>query len=234
MSEESPELLNLNSLYLSDGKNRADWEYFFADINNESNCEKIVIFLKNNMIKQPQNLLTLDILDYIFDNGCPKMLNLIAQKDFMEPFLNLLKSETNAGIENQKKVIYLTQKWAKKFSNNNNYSIFQENYNLLKNSGVCFPPDNFVIDTYNKYIGNTGNNIKNNNQLQGTNSSNQNNNNNQQNNNQQNNNMNQNENDFSLFNDGNNNENINNSNNNNNFNNRNNINQNINNNYHTN
>ena len=58
---------------------------------------------------------------------------------------------------------------AKKFSNNNNYYIFQENYNLLKKSGVCFPLDNFVIDTYNKYIGSNENNIQNNNQSQGIN-----------------------------------------------------------------
>ena len=29
------------------------------------------------MIKQTQNLLTVDIIDYIVDNGCPKIVNLI-------------------------------------------------------------------------------------------------------------------------------------------------------------
>ena len=54
---------------------------FFTDINNELICEKIefifIIYLKNNMIKQTQNLLTVDIIDYIVDNGCPKIVNLI-------------------------------------------------------------------------------------------------------------------------------------------------------------
>ena len=124
-----PELLNLNSLYLSEGKNEPEWKLFLTDIKNESFSEKIVGFLKNNMIEQPKNLLTIDIIDYIIDNGCPKIINLIAQKNFLDSFLNLLKSETNAGLENQKKVIYLTKKWANKFSNNNNYKIFQDNYN---------------------------------------------------------------------------------------------------------
>ena len=30
------------------------------------------------MKKQPQDLLTIDIIDYIIDNGCPKIINLIA------------------------------------------------------------------------------------------------------------------------------------------------------------
>ena len=109
-----PELLNLNSLYLSDGKNKADWEFLFTDINNESYCEKIVLFLKNHMVEQPQNLLTIDIIDYIIDNGCPKIINLIAQKPFLDTFLNLLKSETNAGIENQKKSNLFDPKMGKK------------------------------------------------------------------------------------------------------------------------
>ena len=184
-----PETLNIDSLYLSDGESKTDWELYFSDINNELNCEKIVAYLKNNMIQEPQNLLTIDIIDYTIDNGCPQITNLIAQKNFLDSFLNLLKSETNAGLENQKKVIYLTQKWAQKFSNNNNYRVFQDNYDLLKNSGVCFPPDNFVMDTYNKYIGNKSTNQSNpvnqnkNNQQNGFNNNKQNNINNNQNNN---------------------------------------------------
>ena len=122
------------------------------------------------MKEQPQDLLTIDIIDYIIDNGCPKIINLIAQKNFLDCFLNLLKSETNAGIENQKKVIYLTQKWANKFSNNNNLKIFQDNYNLLKGSGISFPPENFLLETYNKIIGgNQNNNNPNNNNNQNNN-----------------------------------------------------------------
>ena len=40
--------------------------------------------------------------------------------------------KTKAGVENLKKVIYLTQKWATKFGNNPSFSIFRDNFNFLK------------------------------------------------------------------------------------------------------
>ena len=98
----------------------------------------------------------------MIDYGSPKTLNLIAQKEFIDLILNLLKPKVNAGIENQKKVIYLIKKWATKFSNNKNYIIFQENYNLLKTKGIIFPPENYRLSTYDKYITNKNRNINNN------------------------------------------------------------------------
>jgi hypothetical protein len=169
------ELMQINAIYSSGGNNKDDWIFLSLDITNEKYAAKIVPFLKNKMIQDPKNLLNLDIIDYIINNGCPAFINLIAQKDFLDTFLNLLKSETKAGLENQKKVIYLTQKWAKKFSNNPNYRIFIENYKLLKNKGICFPPLNFEMDTYNKYVKKYSNNINNNQQKQQSNPSNQNN-----------------------------------------------------------
>ena len=146
------ELLNINSIYSTNGKLKKDWEFFLKDINNDSCIEKIVFLLQKNMSEIPQNELTVDIIDFIIDYGSLKMLNQIAQKQFMDSFLNLLKSETKAGVENQKKVIYLTKKWAQKFSGNQNFSIFQDNFNFLKNNGIAFPPDNFIIKTYDNYI----------------------------------------------------------------------------------
>ena len=147
------ETLNLENIYLFDGANKGDWEFFVKDITNESFCEKIVSSLSENLIKQPKNELNLDIIDYILNFGCQKIINLIGQKEFLDNVLNLVKAETNAGLEIQKKVIYLTQKWAKKFANNNDVGGFQENYNILKSFGISFPDDSFVMDTYNKYIG---------------------------------------------------------------------------------
>ena len=160
-----PGLINLNNLFLSEGKAITNWQILLKDINNELYSEKIIFFLKSKIINNPQNLLTLDVIDFIIDNGCPKIINLIAQNDFFNSFLNLLKLETNAGKDNQKKVIYLIQKWAKKFSQSGNYPIFQQNYNLLKNKGIFFPPENYVINTYNKYFDNKNNNYQHNNNI---------------------------------------------------------------------
>ena len=112
------EILNLENIYLFDGSNKGDWDGFIKDITNESYGEKIVQTVLDNIKKQPTSELNLDVVDYILDFGCPKIISLIAQKVFLDEVLNLLKQETNAGIEVQKKILYLTQKWAKKFANN--------------------------------------------------------------------------------------------------------------------
>ena len=133
------ELNNINSIYSNNGNQKKDWENFIKDINNNSCNEQIIFLLQKNMKENPQNELTVDIIDLIVDYGSPKILNLIAQKQFLDSFLNLLKSETKAGVENQKKVIYLTQKWAKKFDKNPSFSIFMDNFNFLKSNGIAFP-----------------------------------------------------------------------------------------------
>ena len=146
------ELININNIYSNNGNLKKDWEFFIKDIQNDSYIEQIVFLLQKNMNEMPKNELTLDIIDLIIDYGSPKSLYQIAQKTFLDSFLNLLKTETNAGIEIQKKVIYLVQKWAKKFDTNKDFSIFMENYNFLKKNGIVFPPDNFTLQTYDKFI----------------------------------------------------------------------------------
>jgi hypothetical protein len=63
------ELLNLENIYLFDGSNKGDWEFFLKDITNESFCEKIVSCILNYINTQPKNELNLDIVDYILDFG---------------------------------------------------------------------------------------------------------------------------------------------------------------------
>ena len=147
------EILNLENIYLFDGGTKENWDFFNKDINNESYCKKIMFTIFNYLTSQPKNEITLDVIDYILDFGCPHIKALCATKELLDQILNLLKPETDAGLENQKKAIFLIQKWAKKFANEENMKIFDEQYNMLKNSGVTFPGDDFVIDTYNKFIG---------------------------------------------------------------------------------
>ena len=125
------EIINLENIYLFDGGSKENWDYFSKDITNESYTQKIVSVISNYLTTQPKNEITLDIIDYILDFGCPQIINLISTKDFMDQVLNLLKPETEAGLENQKKCIFLIKKWAKKFEKNQNLSIFTEQYNML-------------------------------------------------------------------------------------------------------
>ena len=149
------EILNLENIYLFDGGTKENWDFFNKDINNEAYCKKIMFTIFNYLTTQPKNELTLDIIDYILDFGCQNIKALCATKGLLDQILNLLKPETDAGLENQKKAIFLIQKWAKKFSNEENMAIFMEQYNMLKNSGLTFPGDDFVMDTYNKFTGDT-------------------------------------------------------------------------------
>ena len=151
MSSEQ-ELIHINNIYSSNGSSKNDWSNFIKDINNDSYVDKIIFLLHKYMRENPKNELTVDIIDLIIDYGSPKILFKVADKQFLDTFLNLLKSGTNAGIENQKKVIYLTQKWAKKYEKNKSLSIFMENYNFLKSNGITFPNEDFVINTYTKFI----------------------------------------------------------------------------------
>ena len=112
MSEEA-----IKDLLGSNGENKLLWDKLGNEINGPS-VDKIVSILKDAMINNPQNILTLDIIDFILDNGNKEIIDLIAKKEFLDHFLNLLKAEANSGIENEKKVIYLTKKWANKFQNN--------------------------------------------------------------------------------------------------------------------
>ena len=151
-SSSGPELQNINNIYLSEGQNKNAWQLFYKDINNNSYINSIMFLLYSNLKQNPKNGLTIDIIDFIIDFGNQNIINLVSQKQFLELFVNLLKSDVNAGRENQKKVIYLTQKWAKKFYGNKNLSIFFESYNYLKKSGIVFPPENYVINTYDKFV----------------------------------------------------------------------------------
>ena len=165
----SSEIQNMINIYSSDGKNKNAWQLFFKDINNDILEETIISTLEKNMKEYPRNEITADIIDFIIDFGSSTIINLIAQNKFLDTFINLLKSETKAGLENQKKVIYLTQKWAKKFYGNQNLSIFFQKYNFLKSNGIVFPPDTFIMNTYDKFVIKNDILISNNNQNQNQN-----------------------------------------------------------------
>ena len=114
--------INLDTIIAENGINKKNWEFLMKDISNESYSEKIVASLLESITKEPQNLLNLDLVDYILDFGCQKIVSLIAEKKFLDSILYL----TNGGEAIHKKAIYLIQKWAKKFSENKNLASFQE------------------------------------------------------------------------------------------------------------
>ena len=148
------ENINLESLFSNNGNNKEDWNYFATNIKKEEYSEKIIENLSHYLKRNDQDKvsLALYITDYILDFGCPKIISLIAQQNFLEDILDLIRSETNANVINQKTVIYLIQKWAKKFQKNKELDSFQKNFTMLQDYGMEFPDPNFSMDTYHKYI----------------------------------------------------------------------------------
>ena len=98
--------------------------------------------------------LTLDIIDFLLNYGSQEIIEELAQKDFLNTILSLLKNKAKSGVNIQKKIIFLTQKWHKKFEKDENPKIkgFSDNYNILKKGGIIFPPQSYQIQTYNNFI----------------------------------------------------------------------------------
>ena len=146
---------NIQKIYDSNGNHVKGWKKFLYEINLENTKINDEIFTKiNQSILDKESIdLTLDIIDFIIDNGDNCIIDLIATKNFLINIRKLLKVDAIKEIEIQKKIIFLIQKWALKFGNNIKYKIFKENYENLKLK-ITFPNEDYKIETYNKYIEN--------------------------------------------------------------------------------
>ena len=145
-------IYDLQDLYSVGGNKIFYWNKLLDKLNSSEDNSQFVNYIKYILLNQPNNGLTLDILDFIIHHGNNRMISLIAERDLMEKFINLLKKEVNTNIEIQKKVIYLVQKWSYKFKNNSIFPIFSDSYEFLMNNGIIFPPLDTHFETYDKYI----------------------------------------------------------------------------------
>ena len=147
---------NLSQIFSSNGENKEAWSDLLCSLisGDNENIQKAIIFLKQNLMIKEKVELTLDIIDFLITYGTQEIIEQIAHKDFLNCILVLLKNKSKSSVEVQKKVIFLTQKWHKKFENEENSKLigFSENYNSLKKAGIIFPPENYNIQTYNNYI----------------------------------------------------------------------------------
>ena len=94
-------------------------------------------------------ILLLDIIEFIVDNGNITIWQQISSKDFLMTLLNLLKTRNEKEI--QFKILGLIKKWGLYFQNQRNQvPNFFEIYNNLNNSGVVFPEN--YMSSYQKYL----------------------------------------------------------------------------------
>ena len=144
----------LNKIYSSNGNDKQAWENLLISSYKSSSYNEIMSYLVQTIRNQPSNTLTLDIIDFMVDFGPKNLIKEISRVEFMNIFFNLLKRSSGSGPAVQKNGIYLTKKWKERADSdpNEKYDGFNNNYFVLSNNGISFPPSGYKIDTYEKFI----------------------------------------------------------------------------------
>ena len=147
---------NISIIISSDGNNKEAWENLLNNIiSNDSNINNDIISnIYQFLIEKTKIEINLDILDFIVQYGSSSIIELFVNKNLSKQILELLKNNSKSSVNVQKKIIFLIQKWAKKYEKEKEQinSVFINNYKSLKKAGIMFPPDNFKMTTYEKYI----------------------------------------------------------------------------------
>ena len=102
---------------------------------------------KINSYNKDNSLLALDLIDFCVDYGKMYLWSNLNSKDFLSSFITNLKTREDCEI--QTKILFLIEKWGKKFSKYPNLPNFQNIYILLKSNNVEFP--NNIKSEYSKY-----------------------------------------------------------------------------------
>ena len=156
MEPKNNPISNISEILSSDGESKESWNDLLCNIisGNTKTIQETVFYLKQKLITKEKVDLILDIIDFLLNFGSQEIIEQIASKDFLNTILSLLKNKSKSGVNIQKKIIFLTQKWHQKFEKEENQGLkgFSDNYNLLKKGGIIFPPQNYQIQTYNNYI----------------------------------------------------------------------------------
>ena len=147
---------NISIIISSNGNNKEAWKNLLNNIiSNDSNINNDIISnIYQFLIEKTYIEINLDILDFIVQYGSLSMIEIFVKKNLSKQILELLKNNSKSSLNVQKKIIFLIQKWARKYEKEKQqiYSVFINNYKSLKKAGITFPPDNFKITTYEKYI----------------------------------------------------------------------------------
>ena len=153
----------LEAIFKNRGGTSDLWKAVSELLHNKQ--EEITVFcpyIKNkiNSYDKQTSLLALNFLDFCVDDGKMPLWEALNSKDFLSSLVNNLKTREEEEIQN--KILYLIQKWGKKFNEYSpDLSNFRSVYILLKNNNITFPND--IQSEYHKYIKlNNRNSINNN------------------------------------------------------------------------
>ncbi len=134
----------------SDYKKKDNWMNLLNNIEIEDDIKPFVQYLESELIKNSNNELIYDIIDFIVDFCSENIVKLICEDWFLNSFLSSLKKGTGISLQIQMKIIFLIQKWSLKYSYD--YPNFRYKHEFLKNNGIIFPDSHFEMKTYDKYF----------------------------------------------------------------------------------
>ena len=142
----------LEVIFKNKGKTSELWKAINECLQNKE--QEIAVFStyikhKINSYDKENSLLALDLIDFCIDYGGMPLWIHISSKDFLSSLVTNLKTRDDTEI--QSKILFLIEKWGKKFSTSSpELSNFQKVYMLLLNNNVSFPVN--MQSNYNKYV----------------------------------------------------------------------------------
>ena len=118
--------------------------------NKEDEISVFCPYIKNkiNSYDKETSILALTLLDFCVDDGTMLLWSSLNTKNFLGSIINNLKTKEETEIQNM--ILYLIQKWGKKFSGSEELSNFRSVYNLLKRNNISFPTE--TDHKYSKYV----------------------------------------------------------------------------------
>ena len=118
--------------------------------NKEDEISVFCPYIKNkiNSYNKETSILALTLLDFCVDDGRMPLWSALNTKNFLSSLVNSLKTREETDIQNM--ILYLIQKWGKKFKGNDELSNFEIVYNKLKNNNITFPTE--TNHPYTKYV----------------------------------------------------------------------------------
>ena len=107
-------------------------------------------YIKNkiNSYDKDTSILALTLLDFCVDDGKMLLWSALSTKNFLGSLVNNLKTREETEIQNM--ILYLIQKWGKKFAKYQELASFKSLYTYMKNNNISFPTE--TNNDYSKYV----------------------------------------------------------------------------------
>ena len=141
----------LETIFKNKGGTSDLWKAVSELLHTKEEISVFCPYIKNkvNSYDKQASLLALNLLDFCVDNGKMPLWEALNSKEFLSSLVNNLKTREEQEIQN--KILYLIQKWGKKFADYSpDLSNFRSIYMVLKNNNITFPND--IESEYHKYV----------------------------------------------------------------------------------